>query len=330
MNLFVYPQHKKNQTDNPYVNNMEESFYDCFDVVHKEYRFHFPQPLRLLLGSTKAEVYVLNWIEDAAEGGGNKFLRVFMTIFAIRVILLRKAKIVWIYHNIHPHAGETKWSETIKKILFKRATLIISHSEGAADYARRFAKCPVYFRSHPVCTKNYGEWSGEVKNCDYYVWGNVYPYKGVLELVSNSLCKSSRRKILIVGKCDDESLSDKIKKQCNENVLYENRCACFEEIAAQSRKAKYVLFPYIGDSVSSSGVLMDTLMMGGTPVGPNRGAFTDLAAQGCCLTYNRLEEVFELPIGEDNAIKLNKESVNQFIEYNSWKSFANWLLGKLE
>ena len=63
MRLYVYPQHKKKQIANPYINNMEIALGEQFEIVHPEYRIRLPQPFRLLLGSTKADVYVLNWIE---------------------------------------------------------------------------------------------------------------------------------------------------------------------------------------------------------------------------------------------------------------------------
>lgn len=329
MKLYVYPQHKINQTKNPYVNNMEQSFSDYFDIVHKEYRLHLPQPLRLLLSSTKANIYVCNWIECTAEGEGGALLRGLTTLVAICVILLRRAKIVWIFHNIHPHDGETRWSLFLKKILFRYSSLIVSHSKEAADYAMQFANCPVKYKSHPIKNLQYRDWNGGVKECDFYIWGHIFPYKGVKELVSNPLCVTSRRKILIVGKCDEPELNSAIVKYCNENVVFENRSANFDEIAAQCRKAKYVLFPYIGESVSSSGVLMDTLLMGGTPVGPDKGAFKDLKERGCCVTYKSYSELFNLPIQEGQKICLEPNNVHSFLKENTWSGFAKWLFDEV-
>lgn len=325
MKLFVYPQHKEKQILNPYTNNMEKAFGEQFEIVHHEYRVHLPQPLRFLLGSTKANVYVLNWIESAADGLGFSAFFGCMTMLALRIILLRKAKIVWIFHNIHPHNGETRWSLRIKRLLFKKSTFIVSHSKEATEYAKLYAKCPVYFKNHPISITKYGLWEGELKDCDFYIWGKIYPYKGVLELISNPLCAFSDRNILIEGKCDDKELLNKIEKCCGKNIVFENRRPDFNEIAAQCKKAKYVLFPYIGDSVSSSGALMDTLMMGGTPVGPNRGAFADLAETGCCITYNDIDEVLKLPVDDASRIKLNDENINVFLNENTWDSFSKWL-----
>jgi len=130
---------------------------------------------------------------------------------------------------------------------------------------------------------------------------------------------------LLIGGCKDQNLDAKIRDVATDNVVYENRKADFNEIAAQCKKAKYVIFPYIGDSISSSGVLMDTLLMGGTPVGPNRGAFADLAAEGCCITYNNIDEVFCYPTDDNNCKRLDEKRIESFIENNSWSAFGSWI-----
>lgn len=68
-------------------------------------------------------------------------------------------------------------------------------------------------------------------------------------------------KIRIVGTCVDSELDKRIKKLTNSNVVYENRRASFGEIAKQVCLSKYVLFPYVGNSISSSGALIDTLVL---------------------------------------------------------------------
>lgn len=325
MKLFVYPQHKKNQIMNPYTNNMERALSANFDIVHKEYKKRLPQPFRLLLNSTTADIYVLNWIESAADGEGGSFIRGIMVWLSLHIISIRNAKILWVFHNLHPHKGETKWSTIIRGFLFNKSTYIISHSREAAEYARQFANCPVYFKEHPVLKTDYSEWMGNLQQCDFYIWGNIYPYKGVLEFVRNPLCLSSKRKVYIVGNCHDNDLCKEISHYCNENVIFENRHADFCEVAAQCKKAKYVLFPYVGESVSSSGALMDTLLMGGTPIGPNRGAFKDLAEQGCCITYREIEDVFLLPFETGKCLRLEPNNVRTFIDNNTWNSFSDWI-----
>lgn len=323
MKLFVYPQHKEKQILNPYLCNMEKYFSNVFDIVHKEYRIHLPQPMRLLLQSGKADVYILNWIE-MSDNRKIEWLRGILAMLSLFLIKLRKRKIVWFFHDMHPHNGESFWSLKIRKWLFDNSTMIVTHSKEAEDYSKQYAKCPVYFRNHPIAPRHFKEWESDLPDCDFYVWGKIVPYKGIAELVSNPICEKSKMKFLIVGSCSDEILKKNIECHVSDNVIFENRTASFDEIAAQCKKAKYVLFPYLGDSISSSGVLMDTIQMGGTPVGPNRGAFADMEKEGCCITYNDISEIFYMPTKEGEQKRLRKSSVDKFLEENSWDAFGRW------
>ena len=319
MKIFIYPSIARGNIGiNPYLKNLKKSLEPHCEVCTPRNKVKLPPMLVFLLHCWKSDAYVLNWIEDAAFGKLKSFGAIICLV-GLKIIHIRKAKIIWIFHNIHPHKGETFWSVRIKKFLFTNSTFIVSHSEAGANYAIQHAKCPVFFKNHPIKEVNYDIWEGNVRECDFFYWSYISPYKGILEFLSNPLCKLSGKKIFILGKSSTETIRTEI------NIIYENRQADFCEIAAQCRTAKYVIFPYIGDSISSSGVLMDTLLMGGTPVGPNRGAFADLAAQGCCLTYESIDEIFYLPTDITNQIKLDPVKVNSFIKKNTWTSFGQWM-----
>jgi len=326
--LYFTPQHHKGQAINPYCDNYINSLRDYYTLIGDTYR-HLPRGVEFFIHSWKADVYILNWIESISQLRGG-FVQACFCVIALCVIRLRRKKIVWMFHNIHPLYGETISSRILRMLLFKWASLIVSHSEEAAKYARRFARGRVAFRVHPMMRVERDNWAGQLRDCDFFCWGTIQPYKGIAEFLTNPKCRESQRKILILGKCDDEELRECIETNINSNIVFENRRATFPEIAAQCKRAKYVLFPYVGEGVSSSGVLMDTLLMGGVPVGPNRGAFADLSTEGCCITYNAIDEVFNLPMDEEYRIKLDQEKVDHFIDVNSWASFGKWLYGVLE
>lgn len=323
MKLFVFPSGGANPySKNPYVKNMKDSLARYFYLIQPDTKL--PRTFVLLSNSFKADGYILNWIEDSANGRGG-FISALFAFLSLLIIKLRKAPIVWIFHNIHPHYGETKWSLIFRKFLFEHSSLIISHSVEALNFASKHSNCPVVFKNHPVKETKFDEWEGELKDCDFFYWSDIAPYKGVLEFITNPNCHLSSKKIYLLGKCNNELLSSQIQSASYGNVYFENRTADFNEICAQCKKAKYVIFPYIGDSISSSGVLMDTLLMGGIPLGPNKGAFADLADQGCCLTYNQIDEVFLLPTDEDQRIRLDPKAVRTFLDGNSWDAFGQWL-----
>ena len=157
------------------------------------------------------------------------------------------------------------------------------------------------------------------------IWGNILPYKGVLEFVSSPAVRSAGLKVRIVGRCKDASLAIAIEKavaQCNgSTIIFENRAADFEELATLIRSSRHVLFPYLPGSVSSSGVLMDTLSMGGNPVAPAIGAFADLARENVCQVYGSEAEMIEI-LKSDRRI--NPETLRSFISRNSWQAYAKF------
>lgn len=106
------------------------------------------------------------------------------------------------------------------------------------------------------------------------------------------------------------------KKLTNSNVVYENRRASFGEIAKQVCLSKYVLFPYVGNSISSSGALIDTLVL----------VELLLVLIKVHLKIWR-KKVYVLRIkwrrlGFNIAICSPKLKVEKFISDNTWEKFA--------
>lgn len=323
--LFFSPHFPRGKAANPYCDNFIDSISGHFSVVPVP-RHPLPRGLDIFRGAFKADYYILNWLEGVVH---LKFgtIQGILGVLSIIIIHIRKKRILWMFHNIHPHGGETYWSKVIQRLLFKWSYLIVSHSQEASDYAKKFAKCPVVFKPHPVFIRNYNDWTGNTKECDFFIWGDIYPYKGVVEFINNKCIRESRAKIYILGKAVSDNIRREIEHSVTETMWFDNRRAEFDEIAAQCKKAKYVLFPYIGDSISSSGVLMDTLLMGGIPLGPNRGAFADLQREGCCITYNDIEDVLGFITKTPHDV--SKDSINAFINNNSWDVFGEWVVTEL-
>ena len=314
--LYFFPSCPKEGYVNPYCNNYKKSLSKYFNVAELDNPKTPMKSLTLLLFSFKADVFVLNWIENAFVWKLG-FLQFFLVVLSLFIIKLRNKKIVWMYHNISPHEGKSFCSEFIMKFLFKNASIIISHSKLAEKIACNFARCPVRYLCHPVCIPVVNECKHKLADCEIIVWGSILPYKGIAEFLENAAPKISKN-ILIIGKCSDSRLEQRIKKSIRSNITFVNRYAPYEEIAAYVKKAEYVLFPYNKDSVSSSGALMDTIAMGGgIPIGPNTGAFCDLAEEGVCLTYESYEELISIL----NTPPPHKD-MNDFIEKNTWENFA--------
>ena len=247
---------------------------------------------------------------------------------------IRGRKIIFIFHNPRPHKGETPISRRLTDAQLRQADVVIAHSQEAATVARLrlavLAEDPgkVCYIAHPV-TPFTGQAAPAVAPFDILIWGDILPYKGVLEFVREPALAESGLCVRIIGRCADPVYARELESSLPAGVSFENRRAPFEELASLSKAARYVLFPYLPGSVSSSGVLMDTLALGGTPVGPAIGAFSDLAEEGLCLTYSSVEELFVILSGKQG---IDPDRRTAFIRKHSWEAFAKtiWQLASAE
>lgn len=325
LKLYYFPSASKNGYGNPYSLHVKAAMSEYYEVLDGN---NTPCPalsLGLLKKCIKADVFLFNWIENIG-GAKLRYLQFAIVCFAFSIIRFRKAKISWTLHNIEPHEGDGWISKFIRKYLFKHANLIVCHSMAAADYARKFAHGEVVYLCHPLQPMDVQHDVEIYSPTDLLIWGKILPYKGVPELLENRSVGTSTVKITIIGQCDDKELLRRINASLNSNVLFENRKIDFSELRDRIKAAKYVLFPYIGRSVSSSGALMDTIALGGTPLGPCVGAFKDLSKEGVCQTYNTYEEILDLL---NSYTPINEEIRNRFIRDNSWCHFAEILHTKM-
>ena len=245
---------------------------------------------------------------------------------ALCIIKLRHSSIIWMFHNIRPHQGENWMTRNISNWLFRNSTMIVAHSQEAAEYARNHANCMVEYRCHPIEPINVDAWTTIIEPFDLFIWGSILPYKGVLEFVSLPKIQSSNLRIKIIGSCKDKTIDYQLSSCINEHIVYENGRADFAEIAANCKAARFVLFPYIGDCVSSSGALVDTIVLGGTPLGPNIAAFKDLAEDGICITYTDYENLMEMLTTSSEAAIRDTDS---FIKSNTWDQMGKFIYDKI-
>lgn len=319
--LYFFPCQNTDRPMNPYSNNFKDSIENYYHIIEKDRIQKSGIRFLLLLRAFSADIYVLNWIESI-KGGFSNFPLFVASYLALIIMRFRRKQIVWMFHNIHPHFGENMYSQKIQTFLFNNSSLIISHSKDAFEYAQSMAKCPVKYIAHPI--KTIDENLCEDININHrsnviFIWGNILPYKGIPEFLSFYSSHQCDLRIHIIGKCSNNILENKINSFCNDKVIYENRRADYSEISSLIKNSRYVLFPYIGESISSSGALIDTIVMGGIPVGPNKGAFKDLKEEGVCITYNN----------NDNLLKILSEFPEKidylsFIKNNSWNHFGKF------
>ncbi len=366
--IYVAPSaNRKSGCPNRYFTILKENLAEWFDVLDADGRPWLSQGWALLRHSFTADVFLLSFVETIAFHR-LAFVQYLMARLSFLVMRLRGREMVFIFHNPRPHKGENRMSRSLTRAQLVQSRLVVCHSRDTAGLAREMLAgygCPtdkVRYICHPVSSPFPGEFpSSSPCSCgdssaggeEILIWGDILPYKGVLEFVSSPAVRAAGLKVRIVGRCRDGSLASAIERavsECNAGrsgvhipgcasedsgsdgsavrteIVFENRAADFEELAALIRGSRFVLFPYLKGSVSGSGVLMDTLAMGGNPVGPAVGAFADLAGEGVCHIYSSEAEMIEI-LKSDRTVDL--QTLRDFIARNSWHGYAEFLAGQL-
>ena len=377
--IYVSPSaNRKSGYPNRYFVVLKENLGEYFDVLDSGNEPYLTQGWALLKHSFKADIFLLSFVETIAFHK-LAFIQYLMVRLSFLVMRLRRGRIVFIFHNPRPHKGENWMSRSLTRMQLTQSCLVVSHSCETAAFARallsEYGCSPdkVRYICHPIVDPSASV--GGVSGCasagagssvsaaegassfgasaagiasatpsdEVLIWGNILPYKGVLEFVSSPAVRAAGLKVRIVGRCKDASLASAIEKaigQCDAGqaaegstsadvsdylhrtrIVFENRAADFEELAVLIRSSRHVLFPYLPGSVSSSGVLMDTLSMGGNPVGPAIGAFADLARENVCDVYGSEAEMIEI-LKSDRRV--NSETLRDFISRNSWQAYAKF------
>ena len=322
--IYVAPSAKRGTGyPNRYFYRLKQALSEHFRVLEADNRPCLMQGTALVFNSLRADVFLLSFVETIAFHKLAWFQQ-WLAHAALRIMKIRRRKIIFIFHNPRPHKGETPISRRLTDAQLRQADVVIAHSQEAVTVARlRLAVLEedpgkVCYIAHPV-TPFTGQAAPAVAPFDILIWGDILPYKGVLEFVREPALAESGLCVRIIGRCADPVYARELESSLPAGVSFENRRASFEELAALSAAARYVLFPYLPGSVSSSGVLMDTLALGGTPVGPAVGAFADLAEEGLCLTYSSVEELFAILSGKQEIDPARRTA---FIRNHSWEAFA--------
>jgi len=332
MNLFVYPHtyaENKSHTKNPYIEDFIYSLKknDC-TITNENSNGH---PLfSIIKYLKKSDVFIFHWIENVPFYKYG-LLQYIFTLFTIVILKIEKKKIIWFMHNKRPHdiSNRLKMNMSISIISLMKlmSDLIITHSEEGLKYLTKY-RPKSFFMIHP--TKNRGMVEKMPNEYDILIWGSISKYKSVLEFLeynynSNKLLSKN---ILIIGKCSDESLLSQLMRLIKTNIHFENRILQFDELKFYASKTKYILIPYAPDSLLSSGVLMDSLSIGASVIGPNTGAFTDLSKNNMInvTTFQHYDDIINI-LNTESAKSEN--NYPEFLDMNSWSNFAKLFIKKL-
>lgn len=317
--IIVFPNpHKKSL--NPYLKDLSDSLH----AVNKD-EITDANIKNLLKHLFDANIYFFNWPENLIF---RKFGYLQITLLFICVIILkiRGVQIVWIFHNIAPHQGHTYLTKVVYKLFLHWSDLIITHSKKALRFIQENSKNKSFYIPHPF-RKKFFPVRNHKYQYDMIIWGSIFRYKGIVEFLRSKQDCQKSYKILIIGKCDDREYDRKIRELINSNIRYENRYVEQEELKNLILSARYVLFPYLKNSISSSGALVDSILLGKTVIGPNVGAFQELANEGLCLTFKDYPDIFKI-VDEDKYV--SQEDIEKYVNNNVWEISAEKIIKCLQ
>jgi len=318
--IYLYP--KVYPTENPYIANLEKSLSPYYRVVNaSNNRSGVFDLFRYLFD---ADIYFFNWIENIPSRKFGK-IQVMVFVFFLFIAKCLRKKIIWTLHNKYSHEKvDCKWTDFMYRTMFRHSDFILTHSQAGIDFAAgkypKDVKKMRYF-IHPL-SKLYPEPATGVPVYDFFIWGTIWPYKGIIEFLKFINGAGVKIKILIAGICVNEQVKKDMLPLITEDIVHVEKFLDFDEIADLAGKSKFTLFTYSTNSVLSSGSLMDSIAMGSVVIGPDAGAFRDLSKYGFVKTYNRYEDIIDILNKQQESHYSGRADIESFWQENNWERFG--------
>jgi beta-1,4-mannosyltransferase len=335
--IYLYPlssEDKKHGVYNPYMDDLKKSFSPYFEMINDN-KPSGTGILDLFRYLHRTDYIFFNWIEKLPDHRFG-FFQTILLFFMVPLCRALRIKIVWTMHNKLSHSGKyMRLTRMIFLLMLKRADIILTHSREGIVFGNEMkpgsAGKIVYF-AHPVKDRrieNFRE-----KQNDILIWGTISPYKGIdnfLEYLQGNDLQHKYR-ILIAGRSVSQEYSGRLTAFGNESIRVRDEFISDHDLAELISESRIVLFTYSGESILSSGALMDSLGYGARVVGPHVGAFADLAEEGIIKTFSHFEE---LKIVLENSLNAGKtgddnQQLESFLQENSWERFAENVFQILE
>lgn len=338
-NYYIYPYSSEIplEKQNPYIQELIYSIARNKNVLNKN------APTKhgvfdILKYLFKIDVVIFNWIENVPEKRLG-VLQAFVAVFLVFFFRMRGKQVLWVMHNKKSHSTQKEWWKTrLFNFFMKKATMVLTHSSEGVRYFKKLVPArseKIKFFHHPVHAQDFDcNEKGIPKKRDVLIWGTISPYKGVDRFLSKLIEKQCGDKysILIIGKCTSEDYYAKLQSLAGKNTEIQNRYASFEELNQFIKESGIVLFPYLSESVLSSGALMDSLSFPTQIIGPNTGAFADLKEAGMLETFNNYDDLIntiERCLKENEKIDICAKR-SKFIEENRWEMFGERLIKQID
>lgn len=333
MKVLVYPRLPSagGRFANPYISDFVSALQaEGVEVVNPPHK----NPLFSLLPYLfRADVYIFHWLENVPDYKHGRL----QSLTARLILLIGKLtgkKIVWFLHNRRPHATTRMRAKgRLIKLLMRRARLIVTHAGQGVELMRGQGGRAVertVFLHHPTKNRLPDEAQPLSVTTDLLIWGTISPYKGVAEFLRHVHSHRWPYRVKVIGRCASAELWAELQSYASPHVTLENRSLTFEELRQEIVAARFVLVPYVADSVLSSAVLMDSLSMGARVIGPEAGSFIDYAAEPLLqvFTFRTFDDL--LPLLCQSQPPVDHARYRRFLEAHSSRHFARKLIKLLQ
>lgn len=323
--LYYYPYAAGFKSTNPYAERQLRGLAEHFEVVNRS----APTSVGIIdiyRRMLRFDVLFCNWIENTPDKRFGLLQSLALYVF-LHLKTLLGIKVVWVLHNKVSHTRTNRRLKVLLvETLFRQADLILTHSTEGVAFAEATvpqAAGKVHFLHHPVPAYAPGGVAEPNPTYDILIWGAMHPYKGVREFLETLAARDAlaRYRILIWGKFPGQAYFEDCRRYASDRIEIRNGFLSDEERSQAHRNARIVLFTYLTDSVLSSGALMDSLNSATRIVGPDSGAFRDLAQEGHIDVYKNLDDVVETLDRVLHCKKTTGEIISRregFFEQNSW------------
>lgn len=324
--LFPRTSRGTNTTNNPYLQNFIRSVSGKIIFLNEKKPTN-KGIFNLVFYLHKIDYLFLNWIEDLPD----KKFGFLQFLFFYLILIFKKplgVKIVWTLHNKISHSPKNRIT---KKMLFfsllKRSDIILTHAREGTELVEQLyplSSKKVFYFPHPIIPLS-DKKIVTPKKYDILIWGSIAPYKGIQDFLGflTKEGQEARFRLLVVGKAVSDSFYKQLKKYENDHIIIRNEFVTKEELATLINESKIVLFTYSGESVLSSGALIDSIAHYACIVGPNVGAFKEMAEIGIISAFNDFDELLDILNDFDSDPCITRdERISDFIKNHTWEKFG--------
>ncbi|WP_373941210.1 glycosyltransferase [Polaribacter sejongensis] len=294
--VYIYPMVSAVDLEvkHPYIFNLSNALKDKFTICNygRKTKAGIFDMYRYL---GKTDIVYLNWIEDIGRGKLS-YIQLFFFIVFIFMAKISGIKIIWTHHNVKSHYESSWMNVFLTKFLIKNVDKIVIHTKQSKKYiSEQYWGKMIYF-FHPITDLSKEIKKNKEVKYDILIWGGIRRSKGIEVFLKHLYTNPNYRniKVKIVGKINEDKLKKEIKSFLTPNILLEDRFVEDDELQLLHSEAKFVLFPYTGESVLNSGVVVKSLPLKTRIIGPDKGAFKDLADLGLIDVYKEFSDILTI------------------------------------